>query len=344
MKPRILLVIDSKGWALDNIAKQIKKNLSEFYEIDIIPSSLFDDNVVKILILSKKYDLVHFLWRGIISWIYSENAKHYINKLGMNYEEFIEEYVDKNNITTSVCDHLFLDEKDFELTKFVTDKVKNYVVMSKKLDEIYNSLDGIKKPLMVINDGVSLKKFKPEKLDRFENVENKEIVFGWAGNSKFTDSKNDEDLKGLRKIIIPALQELKEEGYNITENFADRNERLIPYEQMPNYYNKIDVYICASKTEGTPEPVLEAMACGVPIISTNVGIVPEAFGEKQKGFILEQRTKEELKNKIKELLNNKKLFEELSFENLEQIKSWDWKQITLKYKKFFDTNLKMEIK
>lgn len=344
MRPRILLVIDSKGWALENIAKQIKKNLSKFYEIDIIANSLFDDNIIKIFILSKKYDLVHFLWRGCISWVNCENSRKYIEKLGMTYEEFIKEFLDKNNITTSICDHLFLDKENYELTKFITDKVKTYIVMSKKLEEIYTNLQQIRNPTMVINDGVDLEIFKPKNLDRFKNTENRKIIFGWAGNSKFTDSENDEDLKGLRKIIIPALQELKEEGYNITENFADRNERLIPYEQMPNYYNKIDVYICASKTEGTPEPVLEAMACGVPIISTNVGIVLEAFGEKQKRFILEQRTKEELKNKIKELLNNKKLFEELSFENLEQIKSWDWKQITLKYKKFFDTNLEMEIK
>lgn len=344
MKPRILLVIDSKGWALDNIAKQIKKNLSDFYEIDIIYSKLFNDNIVKILILSKKYSLVHFLWRGLISWVYSENSKYYINKLGMNYDEFIDEYIDKNNITTSICDHLFLDQKDNELTKFVTNKTKNYVVMSKKLEEIYTNLNQIKKPLMVIHDGVDLEIFKPENLDRFRNIENRKIILGWAGNSKFTDSENDEDLKGLSKVIIPAIQELKEEGYNIDNYFADRNVKLIPYNEMPKYYNNIDVYICASKTEGTPEPVLEAMACGIPVISTNVGIVPEAFGEIQKRFILEQRSKQCLKNKIKELLSNKRLFEELSKENLDKIKMWDWKQITKKYKEFFDENLKMEKK
>lgn len=115
---------------------------------------------------------------------------------------------------------------------------------------------------------------------------------------------------------------------------------MIPHEKMPEYYNSIDVYICASKTEGTPAPVLEAMACGIPIISTDVGIVPEAFGEKQKEFIMEERTKECLKSKMKKLIENKEYFEELSKENLEQIKKWDWKIISLQYKEFFDENLK----
>ncbi|WZB73295.1 glycosyltransferase family 4 protein [Achromobacter xylosoxidans] len=44
---------------------------------------------------------------------------------------------------------------------------------------------------------------------------------------------------------------------------------------MPAYYNSLDLYVCPSAIEGTPNPVLEAMACGVPVISTDVGIVPK---------------------------------------------------------------------
>ena len=52
--------------------------------------------------------------------------------------------------------------------------------------------------------------------------------------------------------------------------FADRQIRMIPHDKMAEYYSKIDLYICTSKIEGTPNPVLESMACGVPIISTDV--------------------------------------------------------------------------
>jgi len=49
----------------------------------------------------------------------------------------------------------------------------------------------------------------------------------------------------------------------------------IPHEKMPDWYAGIDMLICASRNEGTPNPVLEACAMGLPVISTPVGLVPE---------------------------------------------------------------------
>ena len=114
---------------------------------------------------------------------------------------------------------------------------------------------------------------------------------------------------------------------------------MIPHDEMPDYYNNIHIYVCASRTEGHPAPVLESMACGIPVISTNVGIVPELFGTKQKKFII-SRSKDELKQKITKLINNKKLLKELSNENLIQIQQWSWKNKCKMMKKFFDDNLK----
>jgi glycosyltransferase involved in cell wall biosynthesis len=44
---------------------------------------------------------------------------------------------------------------------------------------------------------------------------------------------------------------------------------------MQEFYDSIDLLICTSSTEGGPLGVFEAIACGVPVISTNVGLVKE---------------------------------------------------------------------
>ena len=291
-KKRIAIVYDIDGWAFCNIANEIKKYLSKDFDITIFPVSVFNDNIVELLFIANQFDLVHCLWRGLLSCLDYEYVRGYIYNMGFTFEEFKKKYIEKVNITTSVYDHKFLDKESFETTKSFAKYAKNYTVSSTILKDIYDELDLDKKPMAVISDGVELTKFKPNNLERFkeDNIQNRKIKFGWVGNSEFTDSEGDSDLKGVRKIIKPALEELIQEGYPIELKFADRKDSLIPHSKMPDYYNSIDVYICASKNEGTPNPVLESMASGVPIISTNVGIVRDAFGEKQKKFILKERS------------------------------------------------------
>lgn len=337
IKKKIAIIIDQEGWAFYNTAQQIKKHLSNYYNIDVIPMDIFEGNIVKVFVLSKNYNLTHFMWRGHISWVYSDFAKEYISSLGYTYEEFEKEYIKNNSITTAVYDHLFLNEEGKELTEYVCNNSKAYMVSSKKLEKIYKEYSNIKNPTAVIADGVDLELFNMKNNSKYDNWKNRPIIIGWSGNSKFLDEQDD-DLKGLNKVIKPAIEELQKEGYNIQLNIADRNIKMIPHEQMPEYYNNIDIYVCASRTEGTPNTVLEAMACGVPVISTDVGIVPEAFGEKQKQYII-KRDKDSLKEKLIELIKNKQNVQELSRENQMQIQEGSWTKQCEKFRKFFEENL-----
>lgn len=338
LKPKLAFVIDSRGWAFDNIAKNLKERLSNYYDIDIIPGDFFKSNVIKLLILCKSYDAIHFFWRGYLSLIDNDEINKYIETLGFSKDEFIKEYIYNKNITMTICDHLFLNEEEYWRTEKIFKYCNKYFVTSQKLKQIYENIEELDNPICVIHDGVDLQLYKPMNLERFDNIDT--ITIGWVGNSKFKDSENDDDLKGLRKIIKPAIKELQEENYNVQMKFADRNEALIPQEKMPEYYSQIDLYVCASKTEGTPMPVIEAMACGVPVISTDVGIAQEALGKLGKKNILKERSKQALKDKIIEIINNKEILKEISKENLEIIEKWSWENIAKDYKDFLDKSLK----
>ncbi|GBF78195.1 hypothetical protein PA598K_06806 [Paenibacillus sp. 598K] len=75
-------------------------------------------------------------------------------------------------------------------------------------------------------------------------------------------------------------------GLGVELDIRTYKEHYVPRKEMVSFYQGLDCYICSSRSEGLPNPVLEAAACGVPIISTNVGIVPELIRHRHNGLIV----------------------------------------------------------
>lgn len=321
-KPKIALVIDTDHWAFGNISRQLQRYLSDRFEFTVIPMDIID-NIDQVLMMAEDCDVVHFFWREHLTLIGTPYYRSYVESLGLSYPAFAHRFIASKKISTSVYDHLLLRLEELDGRRHLfTGLVAGYTVGSEKLNSIYSKIPDYPKPAYVVQDGVDLSLFKPENLVRLQEVSHRELVVGWVGNSKWAAEL--EDFKGLHTILRPAVEELRAEGYAIRLELADRQQGFVPHEEMPGYYARIDVLCCASKIEGTPNPVLEAMACGVPVVSTDVGIVPEVFGERQRDFILEERSKDCMKAKLKSMIGQAELLQALSAENLESIRGWDW--------------------
>ncbi len=338
-KHKIALVVDTDNWAFYNRAKIIAEKLKDDFEFKIIPATTaLQENILQVILLVQDCDLVHFFWRGLLFSLSNDNIVFKRNNIDV--EEFIKEKFTNIIKTTCIPDYALLDDIYIEKSKKVLNFVDDYYVMSKKLLRIYSEL-GCKKPYGVIMGGANLDMFQPENLKRFENIGQRKIIIGWSGNSKWGNwnGKDGDDIKGVDTILIPAVNELQKEGHKVELKLADRNIKYTPIEEMKEFYNKIDLYVCTSKEEGGPNCILEAMCCGVPIISTDVGFVKEVLGEKQLKYIIEERTIKNIKNEIKKLLENKEIFKELSEENLEEVKQYSYSNIAQQFKKFFEKNL-----
>ena len=332
---KIALIPDRHGWAFDHICGQLTAALSDEFDFKVI-YMIDAENVITALREAEDCDILHFFWRGELEDYDSPYCRARIRMLGMNEKSFREKYIEGKYISTEIYDHLLLSGASKQVTRdlFAGKKslLSGYAVSSWKLKKIYDELPEITlRPSMVLPDGVDLKLFSPAHLERFESIASRTVKIGWVGNSSWQI----EDLKGIHTIIRPAVAELQAEGFDIELVASDRTERLLPHEEMPAFYEGIDLYVCASLFEGTPNPVLESMACGVPVISTDVGLVQEVFGEKQKKFILEERSVECLKEKIRLLLREPELFKELSEENLLSIQEWSWEKMIPNFRTYF---------
>jgi len=74
-------------------------------------------------------------------------------------------------------------------------------------------------------------------------------------------------------------------------------------ENVVEYLFDSDIFIMPSLWEGLPLSLLEAMACGLPVIATNVGGIPEIVKDKISGFLVEPKNPTILAEKIEYLLN-----------------------------------------
>ena len=329
-KLRVALITDVDNWAFANIARNFKKNTQKL-DIEIIAMSYIDGDLFKMWLLCNSFDVIHFFCRGLTISGTSDELKNKIRDLGGNYGSFYKRYIKNKVLTTCVYDHLFLND-DIDFTKYLFSNAKYYYVSSQKLKDIYDKLELKYLPSRVITDGVDLSMFYPINIDRFNNINKRKIKIGWVGNSNWVNNKTDH--KGINSIIKPAVLELQKEGYNVELLTSDKFDKMIPIDEMKDFYAKLDIYVCASISEGTPNPVLEAMACGVPVISTDVGIVSEVLGENAKDNILSERSVSCLKEKIIFLINNPDRFKVLSNENLQRIKKWSWKYKTKDFEEF----------
>lgn len=70
---------------------------------------------------------------------------------------------------------------------------------------------------------------------------------------------------------------------------ADCTEFLAPRPDAFAYYESLDVYVNTSLHEGLPLSIVEAMACGKPIVSAAVGGIPEIVTHGEHGFLVEGR-------------------------------------------------------
>ncbi len=90
-------------------------------------------------------------------------------------------------------------------------------------------------------------------------------------------------------------------------------------ENVSDYLKISDVFVHSSKGEGCSNAILEAMAAGLPIISSNTGGTPEIV-TKNNGFLFEYQNAEELQKQLSWCLENKEKCKKLGEHSLNAIK------------------------
>ncbi len=201
---------------------------------------------------------------------------------------------------------------------------------------------GRKKKIIDLPNGVAsefFSKIKNNDFRRKHGIKGKMVLFFGRlnitkGPDKFVDiaKKILKERKDIDFVIVGP-----DEGmFNIVKKKIGNEKRIHllgairDRKEVIKMYQSADVYVLPSYREGLPLTLFEAMASGLPIVASPVNGIPYEMKEPENGFLVKYGNINDFAKKIVELLDNKKLKEKISKNNIKKAENYRWDSITEK--------------
>ena len=132
-------------------------------------------------------------------------------------------------------------------------------------------------------------------------------------------------LEEYQLMLAGDLQRDRMLGETITQLGLEKKVVLtgiVSDERLVRLYQEAAVFVFPSLYEGFGLPLLEAMACGCPVISSNRSSIPEVVGDA--GILLDPLDIMAMRNAIERVVTDSKLAEQLRVAGMRQAKQFDW--------------------
>lgn len=121
----------------------------------------------------------------------------------------------------------------------------------------------------------------------------------------------------------------------------------VPQKELPRMYLSASLFVLSSivnekgETEGLGVVLLEAMACGLPVIGSNVGGIPDIIKDGETGLLFKQKDPDDLAEKMIKLLSDEKLRDKVVENGLNLVKqNFSWEVISDKFLKIYHDVIK----
>jgi glycosyltransferase involved in cell wall biosynthesis len=100
--------------------------------------------------------------------------------------------------------------------------------------------------------------------------------------------------------------------------------------------SEADCFALTSRHEGLPIAILEAMACGLPVVATSVGGIGEVITHEHNGLLVPSDEADTFAHRLSDLIENSGLRTLLGERAREKVvKEFSWKRITREYEKIY---------
>ncbi len=204
---------------------------------------------------------------------------------------------------------------------FTYNRVDQVIAISENVKNLLTNDFGVTAPIVAIHNGIDVTRFnlnKPDDLSLidtdFLNAKIKLLCISRLDYQKNITFLLDAFAKTVRQIpeaklfILGTGQEKLDIENRITELKLSEKVYLLGFRTNPEDYLKLcDVFVLASRYESLGNVIIEALACGVPFVTTNYGeVLKELIVLDGLGKIIEQGETEKFADAIIDTLNSKK--------------------------------------
>jgi len=189
----------------------------------------------------------------------------------------------------------------------------------------------------VIPNGVELDKFHPAETDQRSDIL-KLVTVGRLSVTKRVEMLIDaveilhkDGCKVHLAIVGGGQMQQQLKKFVLERNLSDIIELTgrISAENMPQLYRQNDIFVSASLQEGMSNAMLEAMASGLPIITTRCEGVEELITDN--GLVVEQANAEEIAKAVRELADDRQAHKQMSIAARRQAEKFSWNKAALSY-------------
>lgn len=248
-----------------------------------------------------------------------------------------------------------------KLKKRIIEKnLKNYTAIASTsycmAEETKKYLENKSKEIFITPFGVDTEKFKNLNIEKKEN----EITIGIVKTltekygieyliKAIKELENILDIENYKKIrlLIYGKGELKNKLEDLTKELQIEDKVIfkgyISNEDVPKALNEMDIFVVPSilDSESFGVAAVEAMACEVPVIVSDVDGLKEVVVNNETGFVIPKKSPKEIANKIKILIENNDIVKKFKKNARDRVlKLYDWNKNVENMIKIYEELLK----
>ncbi|MEM4889454.1 MAG: glycosyltransferase family 4 protein [Thermosphaera sp.] len=148
-----------------------------------------------------------------------------------------------------------------------------------------------------------------------------------------------QDLREARVHVVgsgPWIDDVIQLAKKLNVNSHIKFHGKVPYHSLPYIFRGADIFILPSRVEPFGMVLLEAMGCGLPIVASKVGGIPEIVNHYENGILITPENSVELSKAIVEIYSDSTLRKKLSANALLTALKYSWESVANMYLKLYE--------